>query len=90
MWECVNALVWLIGKMSCGIEMGHRETVEGSSKDRLGITNLWVENQQLAILFDSHMQCAGFQQVCNCYKEGGKNVLMWECGNVLMRECVNA
>lgn len=26
MWECVNALVGLIGKMSCGIEKGHRET----------------------------------------------------------------
>ena len=72
MWECVNALVGLIGKMSCGIEKGRRETVEGSSKDRRGITNLWVENQRLAILYDSYAQCAGFQGVCNCYIEGTK------------------
>lgn len=26
MWECVNALVGLIGKMSRGIEKGRRET----------------------------------------------------------------
>ncbi len=28
---------------------GRRETVEGPSKDRRGITNLWIENQQLAV-----------------------------------------
>lgn len=39
MWECVNALVWLIGKMSCGIEMGHRETVEGSPCYGVGLAD---------------------------------------------------
>lgn len=82
MWECVNALVGLIGKMSCGIEMGHRETVERLSKDRLGITNLWVENQRFAILYDSYAQCAGFQEICNCHIEGIKKGK--ECGNELM------
>lgn len=38
------------------------------------ITNLGIENQQLVILFGSHTQCAGFQGICNCHIEGGKNV----------------
>ena len=36
------------------------------------ITNLGVENQQLAILFGSHTQCTGFEEICNCHKEGTK------------------
>lgn len=43
---------------------------ERPSKDRRRITNLWVENQQLAILHDSYAQCAGFQRICNCHIEG--------------------
>lgn len=36
------------------------------------ITNLGGENQRLAILYDSRTQCTGFQEICNCHKEGTK------------------
>ena len=64
---------------------------ERPSKNRRRITSLWVENQQLAILFGSHTQCTGFQEICNCHKEGTKNPRRREkeCVNVGMRECVN-
>ena len=89
-------MVWI---RICRAQKGRRETVEGSSKDRRGITNLGVENQQLAILYDSRTQCAGFQEVCNCYIEGTKWYAVGladnprrrekECVNVGMRECGN-
>ena len=39
MCECVNALAGLIGKMSCGIEKGRRETVEGSPCYGVGLAD---------------------------------------------------
>lgn len=57
---------------------------ERPPKDRRRITGLWIENQQLAIMFGLHAQCAGFQEICNCYIEGAKNPRRREkeCGNV--------
>lgn len=55
----------LYGEKNC-----RRRTAERPSKDRRGITNLWIENQRLATLHDSYAQCAGFQGLCNCHIEG--------------------
>lgn len=73
MCECVNAIVGLIGTE----ERGGVWNRKGSPRDRRAIasawptriTDLWIENQQLAILFGSRTQCAGFQEICNCHKE---------------------
>lgn len=50
--------------------VGRKMVAERPSKDRRGITNLWVENQRLAILYDSYAQCANFQEICNCDIKG--------------------
>ena len=50
--------------------------VGSADKDRRRIANLWIENQQLAVLYDSHTQCAGFQRICNCHMEERKNVVI--------------
>ena len=53
-------------------------------RGRRRITDLWIENQQLAILYDSYAQCTGFQEICNCHIEGIYNPQRREkeCGNV--------
>jgi len=63
------------------------------------ITNLGGENQRLAILYDSRTQCTGFQEICNCHKEGTKWYAVGladnphrrekECRNSGMHYCVN-
>ena len=87
MCECVNAIVGLIGM----VERSDLWNRKGSPIDRRGVpsawptraTDLWVENQQLAILHGLHAQYAGFQETCNCYKEGTtKGERMRECVNV--------
>lgn len=75
-------------------------TTEGSpcygvglaDKDHRRITDLWIENQQLAILYDSRAQCTGFQEICNCHKEGTKWYAVGLADNPQIREkeCVNA
>lgn len=64
---------------------------ERPPKDRRRITSLRIENQQLAIMFGLHAQCAGFQDICNCHIEGTKNPQRREKErvNVGMRECVS-
>ena len=68
MWECGNAIVGLIGI----VERGELRNRKGSLRDRQGSIGLCFENQQLAILRDSYTQCAGFQEIWNCYIEGMK------------------
>lgn len=58
------------GKGYVGRKKCRRMTAERPPKDRRGITDLWVENQQLAIMFGLHAQCADFQWICNCHIEG--------------------
>ena len=56
--------------MSCGIEKGRRETVEGSPKGWLGY---WVKIKMFQLFVGGLRKCADFQVVRYCGKEGTKN-----------------
>lgn len=72
---------------------------ERPPKDHRRVVGLWAENQGIAVACDSCMQCIGFQGICDCHKEGTKWYAVGltdnpqrrekECGNVLIRKCVN-
>ena len=89
MWECVNALVGLIGKMSRGIEKGRRETVEGPPKNHqplgLKISSLssCLVRTRNALVFRRYVIATKKAQ--RRHKEPTKKgERMRECGNVVI------
>ena len=83
MCECVNVIVGLIGMVERGESWNRKGSPRGRRRIAEGPPTFELKNQQLAILYDSCTQCTGFQEICNCHKEGTKNPQIRE------KECVN-